>query len=67
MSKEIDKLFNNLKTEYDSGEGDDLGKDFFWRLDNPSLHPVRIIVDFKTPMFIGRGGPNGQYIFLFFH
>lgn len=29
MSKEIKKLFENLKTDYDSGEGDDLGADFF--------------------------------------
>ena len=29
MSEEIKKLFENLKSDYDSGEGDDLGADFF--------------------------------------
>ncbi len=29
MSEEIKKLFGNLKSDYDSGEGDDLGADFF--------------------------------------
>ena len=29
MSEEIKKLFKNLKSDYDSGEGDDLGADFF--------------------------------------
>ena len=29
MSEEIKKLFQNLKSDYDSGEGDDLGADFF--------------------------------------
>lgn len=29
MKEEINKIFNNLKSDYDSGEGDDLGADFF--------------------------------------
>ena len=29
MSEDIKKLFENLKSDYDSGEGDDLGEDFF--------------------------------------
>ncbi len=29
MSEDIKKLFENLKSDYDSGEGDDLGADFF--------------------------------------
>ena len=29
MNKEIEFIFDNLKNDYDSGEGDDLGTDFF--------------------------------------
>jgi hypothetical protein len=29
MSEDIKKIFENLKSDYDSGEGDDLGADFF--------------------------------------
>jgi superfamily II DNA or RNA helicase len=29
MNKEIELIFDNLKNDYDSGEGDDLGTDFF--------------------------------------
>ena len=32
MSEEIKKLFENLKSDYDSGEGDDLGADFFYAM-----------------------------------
>jgi superfamily II DNA or RNA helicase len=55
MSEEIDKLFKNLKTDYDSGEGDDLGKDFFTPcLKNCNLY-LRTTSDFTSNVIFEWG------------
>ena len=55
MSKEINNLFERLKTDYDSGRGDDLGNDFFTPCLKYCTEYLRTTSDFTSNVIFDWG------------
>ena len=55
MSKEINNLFEQLKTDYDSGRGDDLGNDFFTPCLKYCTEYLRTTSDFTSNVIFDWG------------
>ena len=55
MSEEINNLFERLKTDYDSGQGDDLGNDFFTPCLKYCTEYLRTTSDFTSNVIFDWG------------
>ena len=55
MSEDLKNIFNNLKSDYDSGEGDDLGADFFTPCLNHCKQYDRATSDFTSNVIFEWG------------
>ena len=55
MSEDLKNIFNNLKSDYDSGEGDDLGADFFTPCLNHCKKYDRATSDFTSNVIFEWG------------